>query len=63
MQSQEDFALYDEGVGETTVENRADFFVTKDTLVITYIESGYHYYLALELERLKKEGIINNLYF
>lgn len=60
---QEDFALYDEGTGNAAVGNRANFLVTKDALVITFVEHGYRYYAALELERLKKEGIINNQYF
>ena len=60
---QEDFALYDEGTGNAVVGNRANFLVTKDALVITFVEHGYRYYAALELERLKKEGIINNQYF
>ena len=62
MLPQEDFALYDEGTGDVTVENRANFFVTEDALVIMFVESRYRYYVALKFERLEKEGIINNQY-
>lgn len=53
--SQEEFALYDEGSGEPTVYNRSDFFISEDVMVIVYVEHGYTYYIALEMETLKSE--------
>ena len=60
--SQEKVQLIEYKQGEPTVQNRADFYVTEDFLVITFVQSRYHYDIAIELEKLKNEGVVNEDY-
>lgn len=57
--SQDEFALYDEGLGEPTVYNRSDYFISEDALIVIDVEQGYSYYIALDLETLEKQGMIS----
>ena len=60
--SQEKVQMKEYKQGEPTVSNRADFYLTEDFLIITFVQSLYHYDIAIELEKLINEGVVNEDY-